>query len=377
MEGKTSVLLVNDDPSQYDWLRAGLSEEFNLSQVLSGVECLDQVRQLKPDVILMEVNLSDLDGYKVCSQLKENNDFKSTPVIFLAHLKTAQERMKGFEAGGYDYISKPFEIDDLCVRIKAAAENKFFTDKLITESHDAMQTAMAAMRSSSELGVVMHFMRKSFQCQSFQELSELGLSVLQQYNLEACVLVRAGTEEYYAHSHNQIKPIEKKLIEALRFSGRIFAFNQRTIFNDENVAILILRNPEDQEDYGRLKDHAAFLLEGLNAKVKALETEYQALRQHSAIISITQDAKTSLEQIARDQEVYRDELYHLFSRLQNNLEEAFSFMGLTEDQEQSILGMISGVIDKSYHIFEAQRSTDVFLEHVISSLQIKFQKNKI
>ncbi|NOQ37210.1 MAG: response regulator [Methylococcaceae bacterium] len=76
-------------------------------------------REKQPDIILLDVSMPEINGYEVCCNLKANEQTKSIPVIFLSALISPKDKVRGFDAGGVDYISKPFDIDEAMARIES------------------------------------------------------------------------------------------------------------------------------------------------------------------------------------------------------------------------------------------------------------------
>ena len=113
------ILIVDDTPENIDILghffkQAGL----NISVAPNGIKALEIIAQQKPDLILLDIMMPNMDGYEVCRKLKEQEDTKDIPVIFITALSDTKNIVKGFEVGGVDYIVKPFEEMEVLARIK-------------------------------------------------------------------------------------------------------------------------------------------------------------------------------------------------------------------------------------------------------------------
>jgi len=76
----------------------------------NGQLALSSINQLPPDMILLDVQMPEISGFEVCNRLKENENTKEIPVIFVSALHDVQDKLKGFQAGGVDYIPKPFQL---------------------------------------------------------------------------------------------------------------------------------------------------------------------------------------------------------------------------------------------------------------------------
>lgn len=84
-------------------------EGYQVEQAHCGQSALSRVYQHQPDLILLDVMLPGLDGYEVCRQLKENDDTRLIPVVFITALGDREAKLRGIEAGGDDFLTKPFD----------------------------------------------------------------------------------------------------------------------------------------------------------------------------------------------------------------------------------------------------------------------------
>lgn len=91
---------------------------YQVRKALSGASALRSISQARPDLILLDIMMPEVDGYEVCRHIKREPDWKDIPIIFISALDAIQDRVKGFELGGVDYISKPFHASEVLARIK-------------------------------------------------------------------------------------------------------------------------------------------------------------------------------------------------------------------------------------------------------------------
>ncbi|TAE61880.1 MAG: diguanylate cyclase [Nostocales cyanobacterium] len=116
---KANLLVVDDNPDNLRVLSAILSQEgYKVRKAISAKSALNTIKLERPDLILLDIKMPDIDGYRVCSILKESQETRDIPVIFLSALDKTDNMVKGFEVGGVDYITKPFQLEDVLVRIK-------------------------------------------------------------------------------------------------------------------------------------------------------------------------------------------------------------------------------------------------------------------
>lgn len=116
--GKDTILVADDNPTNiemlFDYLQAF---DFEVLMAKNGEETLKQAQQAQPDLILLDVMMPDMDGFETCRFLKEAEETKDIPVIFMTALSGATDKLKGFEVGGVDYITKPIHPKEVLARI--------------------------------------------------------------------------------------------------------------------------------------------------------------------------------------------------------------------------------------------------------------------
>ncbi len=125
-----TVLIVDDTETNIDILVEALSDNFKIAVAMDGKRALSTVSQKKPDVILLDIMMPEMDGYEVCARLKEQEDTKDIPVIFLTALTEEQNEAKGLALGAVDYITKPFSPDLVKARVQKQLELKIHQDHL-------------------------------------------------------------------------------------------------------------------------------------------------------------------------------------------------------------------------------------------------------
>lgn len=119
---KNKILLVDDTPANIRYLVEALRDQYELIISTNGPEALKLASSGKPDLILLDIMMPDMDGYEVCKKLKENNATKDIPVIFVTALTEKNDEDKGLSLGAVDYITKPFNMAITKIRISTHLE---------------------------------------------------------------------------------------------------------------------------------------------------------------------------------------------------------------------------------------------------------------
>ena len=128
---RPKILVVDDHPSSRTTAVALLSVEgYEVLEAENGQAALNCLAGANPDLILLDVMMPGMDGYEVCRQLKQDEHTRLTPVIFLTALNDRRARLRGIEAGGDDFLSKPFDQLELSARVKSLIHQKRLNEDL-------------------------------------------------------------------------------------------------------------------------------------------------------------------------------------------------------------------------------------------------------
>jgi DNA-binding response OmpR family regulator len=118
--GKLKVTIVDDDRDTRELLAVALeSEGFEVSAAANGLRLIASLQLNRPDVILLDVNMSWIDGFELCRAVKKNESFRDIPVIFVSGRSSSEDLARGREVGASAYFVKPLDLDALIARIRA------------------------------------------------------------------------------------------------------------------------------------------------------------------------------------------------------------------------------------------------------------------
>jgi len=161
---KKTILVVDDTPANIDVLTGVLSHDYRVKAANNGTRALKIASETPPDLILLDIMMPEIDGYEVCRRLKDADNTKDIPVIFVTAKNEVHDEMMGFDIGGVDYITKPISPPILKARVKthlSLQEVKFFlkdkndflekeVDKRTTEVVALQDVTIHAMASLAE-----------------------------------------------------------------------------------------------------------------------------------------------------------------------------------------------------------------------------------
>src|SRR3954471_19526108 len=113
------ILVVDDQPINVQLLKRKLEREgIRIATAFNGIEALDIVQKDKPDLILLDVVMPDMDGIEVCQRLHNSEDTRGIPIIFVTARTTKESKLEGLSVGAVDYITKPIDLDETLARVQ-------------------------------------------------------------------------------------------------------------------------------------------------------------------------------------------------------------------------------------------------------------------
>lgn len=126
-----NILIVDDNPTNLHLLSRMLSQHsYQVKAVNDGMLAIEAAHTFAPDLILLDINMPDMDGYEVCERLKADEKTRPIPIIFISALNDTEDKVKAFTVGGVDYVSKPFQIKEVLARVETHMTLKRTTDEL-------------------------------------------------------------------------------------------------------------------------------------------------------------------------------------------------------------------------------------------------------
>ncbi len=120
---KKLILIVDDNSDNRKLLGNLLTKEgYDVGLSKDGFNALDFVEKVKPNLILLDIMMPEMDGYEVCEKLKANMATQHIPIIFLTAKTSTKDIVKGFKVGGVDYVAKPYNSEELLARVRTHIE---------------------------------------------------------------------------------------------------------------------------------------------------------------------------------------------------------------------------------------------------------------
>jgi len=146
---ESRVLIVDDVKANVDLLVQALRDNYRISVALNGEAALRSVEKNPPDLLLLDIVMPGIDGYEICRRLRSHAKTRELPIMFLSSLEDVRDKTRGFEAGGTDYLTKPFEILEVKARVRSLLKAKAYSDeikeRIVTELRIAREIQMGLL----------------------------------------------------------------------------------------------------------------------------------------------------------------------------------------------------------------------------------------
>ena len=211
---KPTVCYIDDNESHLKLFEHAFSKQYEISTFTTAEDALELIAERQPKLIVLDVDLPTVDGYQFCRQIRQHDALAKVPVIFLTCMQDATDRLKGYEAGGDSYVTKPYDLQELRLILRANLMRQEMYEKANKESQKATEMVWETMRNNGELGALIHFARNVSHVRDEPALVQQLFETFESFGLEATVLIRVKSGEMVARSDNKpFSLMETELVE--------------------------------------------------------------------------------------------------------------------------------------------------------------------
>ena len=369
MSSAFKVFVVDDDPMILDVMHASLDPDCQVETFESSEDCQSALSSDKPDLFLLDINLPGMDGYEFCRQIKADSELCNIPVIFVSSNDTIEERILGYDAGGEDFIVKPFEPEELLRKVMVAQSMVLSQRSLRTQAEEAEMLSSLVMASMDETGILLQFMSKLIAMESTTEIADGLLELMGRYRLDGVVQTRLGSVVETRSAAGRNLPLEVAVIEHVRNQGRIFEFSRRSVHNFERVTLMVNNLPLDDPDYcGRLRDHLSVAAQGADSRLSALQIEENNRRAQGGIQSALESIGDTIMELHDTNTRNSEASSRLVNDLQETLLNSFYRLGLTDHQEKFLQDMVGDFMARMALLLDRGAETQQTLQRLSARL---------
>lgn len=371
------ILIVDDDPIVAGMLGMTLGEAgHEVVEVDSGEaalayleSCGDSLERL-PEVVFLDIEMTGMDGYTTCRRLREKTVLHELPVVFLSGHDELEDRLQAYDAGGSDFVSKPFVPDEILRKAEVSIRHRRRQLETSGEERSAFGAAMTAMTTLGESGVSLIFCRAALGCRTHHSLGMQIIDSMSNFDLECQVQIRPGIVDAITLTRNgAASPLEESVFEKMQAMGRIFSFKNRMVINYERVSLLVPNMPLTDEDLcGRIRDHAATIAEAAELAVGNINLRIEANQRSESLAKLADASRQAVEELRGG---YRE--MQIASRLEldqmtTSIEGMYIHLGLTNKQEFTISDTVRDSVERVLSIYDRSSDLDDTFGFIIEGL---------
>lgn len=365
---KTKLLVIDDDDFSAIQIEGLVGNDFEVEHAATGRAGIEAAEKSLPGMILMDVEMPEMDGYATCSALKGIAATQDIPVIFLSAHSDADDRLKGYTAGGEDFIAKPFVPEELRHKIAIVIGNRAKHAQLASQ-------ARTAISNMNDISVVLGFLREICGVSDNPPLAAAVLHTLRGYDLEASVQLRDRNGTFSQTTQGDCSPLEESVLTNMATCAPIVDLGARSAFNFEHVSIIIKNMPrEDAERCRRLKDSVSMIAEATDIHIRSLDVLFEAIDRGDTFMRIIQRNARIMRDVERHLHAQRDESAQILNNLVKNIEESFYRLGLSDSQEEFLQNVTRDAIARSQALFDNGFEVDAIMQSLSEGLDGMLQQ---
>ncbi len=367
-------ICVVDDDSFYAEILASLlaMQGFESQHYASAAECLGALAASSDpepyDAFILDVVMPDMDGYTLCENLRSRPRFAKTPVLFVSSKNTLEDRMRGYEAGGNDYLGKPVQPDELKIKLELAIKH------VASQKAQAIEAQTQARSSQAEyLNQVAAFLENSVDISSHLALGDALLNQIMALGLAGSLTIRHDSNHLFMASDGSEHAIEKELLQLSVKNQPLIEFNQRLIVNTAAVSVLVRRLPTEGNPE-LLKQQLLVLTRIANLRADSISREQAERRQKKYWVELLVAAEKGVTHSNSDLYFKDNWVSETLEEFVISTNENLLDLALDADQEAALKAYFRKQIDqlaitfKSYNqsIDEARRPFQELIEKLRS-----------
>jgi len=357
-----SVVAVDDDPMLQDILQSILGAECELVVYGDAEQCIAGLEQRPlPDWLLLDIGLPGMDGHQLCSRLKSQAATAGIPVTFVSSHDNIESRLAAYDAGGEDFIVKPFEPAELLRKLQVAESMVNARRNLEQQARDSEELSNVALASMEDAGILVQYMSLLIGWDTERDVASGTIDLLRKFSLEGVVQARIGKRSYTVSPVGENVPLEASIVEHLRSLDRIFEFHNRAVYNFDALTVIINNMPvHDPVFCGRIRDALATGCQAASARLEALAHEESSRRNQQAVITAFGSIQETLDALSQAELQNRYQISQMIFEFEQLIDRTFVGLGLSDEQEAAMDGAVGQFthglverIDQTGHLQES------------------------
>lgn len=362
------VLIVDDDRTTRAIHRSILAKQFDVETVSSGGEALTICRERLPDLVLLDCQMPELDGFQTCKQLRE---WATIPIIFATVHQSLEEHLKAYDAGANDLITKPVNSKILLRKIAMAIRNHQLVTRLAAEKISPNCMPMSFLSREGESGTLLNFIRTSLDCRNHVALAEKILEASKDCGVQCSVLIRHANGPTARTLHGEPSPLERSILDLSSNLGPVFQFKSRLVVNQGRISIIVANMPDKTqagERAGRIQENITILAEAADALCGNVDMLIASTRSAEQLRIALGNACNAVQSLRKKYLTMHDDVRMLLHDLVVDVERTYSWLGVNQSQESIISENMDNAIQRILAQFAVGSDFDRQFDLVLKAL---------
>jgi len=261
------ILVVDDDLIIHQMIKTYLPD-MEVTALTSGEDAIVYIKDNTPDMILMDVQMSGMDGFETIEALNLEPKTKEIPIIFISTLDGDEQRLKAYGIGAFDYMEKPFNQVEFRTKVSKILDWKSKLEEQKNQLNENYQFFTQIQKNTALTHSISKFSQLSMFCHQIDNLMDLFLITTKKLQVK-CVIKVYSDNEILLSNNGSVSQLEKEILEFSRSGDRIMQFgDNRAIFNWKNASLLV-KNVDD------LIDIIPLLMDAFDAAYESIDIEKQ------------------------------------------------------------------------------------------------------
>lgn len=327
-----SVIYIQ--PNKPSAIGLHLSKCFDLVTVSSVSRAAESVHS-DSKVVVLDLQDQTEPNLDVCKTVAQYEPLADLPLLVLFSGDDHSFKVQAFELGCSDIIGADVEPEEVCARINRSIYHRIANEQLQSRLATANSTAFSVMADNSDLGANMQFLLGGNSCENLDQLGLLFFKAAAHYGLSCSLQMRSSFGTKNMEANGMSRDLESELMSQLHGAGRYIDFGRRSLVNYGRVSLLVRNMPEEGTPrYGAIKDNTFVLVQGMDARIKALDEHQRLMEERQALHKLSSDVKEVMGTIDSAYQEVMKEIVDKVEDMAEAIQARIPSLALSEEQEQ-------------------------------------------
>ena len=291
------------------------------------------------------------------------------PYVLRGDVISLEQKIQALENGFDDVICGKVPDEEITTRLLSVIYHNIANRQLQQRFQHASDTAFAAMRENSNLGLNIQFLISAHQCSNLDALGQAFFAVVEHYGVHCSLQMRSAFGVKNMEANGMARTLESELLSQLQGVGRYYDFGKRTVVNYGTVSLLIKNMPDDPVLYGQIKDNTFTLIQGLDARVLALDEHLRLEQEKQTLQSLSVDTQQVMAQIEHSYHAVMLQIVNLVEGTAQQINDRVPAMLLSEDHEAFLLGLAEQCVVDANQIFANGLRVDEVFQQLLGNIK--------